>query len=644
MELVWLSSLLVLVCGLVTLGQRARVRLGRDLITAAPEPRDIAARTFLRPYRGPLTLAVVLTLLGTLLDLAAPWPLKIVVDHVVGDRPIDGWLAPLGALTTTGQAVVVALAGVLLVGASGLVGYLITVLVGGASERVGADLRGAVFARLQGRALVFHDRQRSGDLVSRLTSDVSRVQDAFVSWFETAIPDGLAVLGMFAVLAALDVQMALAALAVVPLLVIQTLWSRARMKRVQREVRDRYGSLASRATEVLRNVRAVQAFLRQDDEERRFRRESAEVTDAALVALDVGARYGPVADLVLAGGAGFILVLGVQNVAAGTMTVGTLFVVLAYVSSLYSPIRSLARLTSVFARGAASRERRGEIFADDGEIAEAPDAVATPRGAVPIALHHVTFGYDPTAPVLRGVCLEVAAGETVCIVGATGAGKSTLLALLLRLYDVDAGSIMVGGIDVRRVTIRSLRERLALVPQDPWILDGSIAENIRYACPDATDADVRAAGRTALVDEFAERFPDGYDTRVGECGARLSGGQRRRIALARALVRDAAVLLLDEPTSGLDARSEALIVDALCAVARQRTVVMVSHRLRLASIADRVLVIEAGHLVEQGSPATLLAGDGHFARLWAHQTLPRLESRTGIRRPEGRRSAGTKAP
>jgi ATP-binding cassette subfamily B protein len=608
---------------------------------APPRPADaLDGRAVLHPYRGPLGLATVLVMVGTLLDLAAPWPLKIEVDHVLGDHPPLAWLAPLGTLGVTGQAVVVALAGIGLVAASGLVGYLTATLVGGASERIGADLRAAVFAALQRRSLAFHDRHRTGDLVSRLTADVGRVQDGYVAWFETIIPDGLAVVGMIAVLAALDVQMALAALAVVPLLAIQALRSRTRMKRVERDVRDLHGALASRATELLRNVRAVQAFLRQDDEDRRFRRDSADVTRASLVALDVSARYGPLADLILAAGAGLILVLGIRQVAAGTMTVGTLFVVLAYVSSLYGPIRSLARLTSVFTRSAASRERLREAFDDDGRTAEAPDAVAIPHGPVPIALRAVTFGYDPASPVLRALHLEVRAGETVCIVGATGAGKSTLLALLLRLYDSDGGTITVGGIDVRRATLRSLRERLALVPQDPWILDGTIADNIRYACPDATDDAVHTAGRTALVDEFAERLPRGYDTQVGEGGTRLSGGQRRRIALARAIVRDAAVLLLDEPTSGLDARSEALVVDALRGAARRRTMVMVSHRLRLAAIADRVLVLDGGRLVEEGPPARLLAAQGHFARLWAHQALPRLGSRTG----SGLRNAGGERP
>jgi ABC-type multidrug transport system fused ATPase/permease subunit len=234
----------------------------------------------------------------------------------------------------------------------------------------------------------------------------------------------------------------------------------------------------------------------------------------------------------------------------------------------------------------------------------------------------VTFGYHSEVPVLRELSLEIAAGETLCIVGPTGAGKSTLLSLLLRLYDPVEGTVRMAGRDLREFTLRSLRGRVAVVPQDAWILDGTIADNIRFGHSLANDEEVRAAGRTALVHEFASRFPDGYDTVVGESGCRLSGGQRRRIALARALLRDARVLLLDEPTSGLDAESEATIMRSLRRVAAGRTVVIVSHRLGLAAVADRVVVMQEGRVVEDGPPRQLLGADGAFARLWAEQGLP----------------------
>jgi ATP-binding cassette subfamily B protein len=612
----------VLLAGLVGMGLWSRASLQRNLAGGASAPGRLEPRTFLRPYRAPLAVAAALTVVGTVLDLAAPWPLKVAVDHIIGAEPLTGWLAPLAAFSTAWQAAFAALAGVALIAASGVVGYLAAYLIGGAAERLGADLRSAAFGCLQRRSLLFHDRHRTGDLVSRLTSDVSRVQDAFVSWFETLLPELLALLGMLIVLFMLDVPMALAALAVTPILAVQMVWSRAHMKRAARDVRERHGRLASRATEVLRNVRAVQAFLRHDDEERRFRSESAAVTRSALTALDLEARYAPTSDLILSAGSGLVLFLGILRVSTGDMTLGTLFVILSYLSGLYHPLRALTRLTAVLARGSASRERLMEIFAENGRIPEDPGAIPAPQAACEIVLRNVSFAYRRATPVLRHVSFAVRAGETVCIVGSTGAGKSTLLALLLRLYDPDEGSITMHGIDIRRCGIRSLRERVALVPQDPWILDGTLADSIRYGRSDATDEELRAAARLALVDEFVGRLPHGYDTVVGESGARLSGGQRRRVALARALVRNAPLLLLDEPTSGLDAASETMVVDALRTVAQHRTVVMVTHRLRLASIAGRVLVLDGGRLVEDGDPAVLLAAGGHFARLWAHQGLP----------------------
>jgi ABC-type multidrug transport system fused ATPase/permease subunit len=563
-----------------------------------------------------------LVVVQTALGLAAPWPLKVAVDHAIGGQPLPDWLAPLGPFSPYTLAVLAAAAGVALVALGGGIRYAGTYLSGTAAERIGADLRSAVFEHLLRLSLRFHDRHRSGDLVSRILSDVPRVQDALVASFHSLIPDALSLVGMIAVLLAIDSGLALAALAVIPLLALQIWLSRARIRAAEREVRDRHGGLAAQATEVLRNVRAVQAFAREDEENRRFRTDIAAATRAAVTALAVQARYSPFADVILALGAGLILVLGVAQVLAGELTVGVLLVVLTYVSSLYDPIRSLTRLSSVLARAAASGERLQEILSAEEIVTDAPSAVPVPEGACSLSLHRVTFGYHSEVPVLRELSLEIAAGETLCIVGPTGAGKSTLLSLLLRLYDPVEGTVRMAGRDLREFTLRSLRSRVAVVPQDAWILDGTIADNIRFGHSLANDEEVRAAGRTALVHEFASRFPDGYDTVVGESGCRLSGGQRRRIALARALLRDARVLLLDEPTSGLDAESEATIMRSLRRVAAGRTVVIVSHRLGLAAVADRVVVMQEGRVVEDGPPRQLLGADGAFARLWAEQGLP----------------------
>ena len=564
-------------------------------------------------------MASGLILVETLLDLARPWPLKVAVDNAIGGQPLSGPLAVVDGLGPAGVAAVAAVAGIGLVGVGALVGYLITYLTAATAERVGADLRQAVFGRMLRLGLPFHDRHRSGDLVTRLTGDVSRVEDSMVAWFTVLVPEVLTLAGMVVVVLAVDLTLGLAALAVAPPLALVVALRRRRIRAVQRVSRDADAAVASEATEVLRNVRVVQAFTREREAAGSFSGRSRGAVRAALAAMDLEARWSPIADLLLAAGGGLVLWLGVTAVTSGRMTLGTLLVVLAYLSSLYGPIRSLARLARTLARGAASRERILEVL-DSGEVVpEAADPLPAGPPRHGLALRGVWFAYTEGNPVLRHLDLVVAAGERVCVVGPTGAGKSTLLALLQRFYDPDAGAIELDGVDLRRLGLGSLRNQLALVPQDPWMLDGTIADNIGFGRPDASQAELEAAATLTGLDEILRRLPDGWDTQIGEGGVRLSGGQRRRVALARAILRDASVLLLDEPTSGLDAASEQAVLDALDRTAEGRTVVSVSHRLGLAARADRVVVLDGGRVVEQGPPGELLAAGGAYARLWALQ-------------------------
>jgi ATP-binding cassette, subfamily B, bacterial len=603
---------------------------------AIPAPaRRQSLRRFLRPYRGSLSLASGLILVETLLDLARPWPLKLAVDNAIGGQPVGGPLGVLDQLGPAGLAAVAAGAGIGLVGIGALVGYLITYLTSATAERVGADLRESVFGRLLGLGLPFHDRHRSGDLVTRLTGDVARVEDSMVAWFTVLVPEVLTLAGMVVVVLAIDLTLGLAALAVVPPLALVVALRRRRIRVAQRASRDADAALASEATEVLRNVRVVQAFTREGEAGGQFSGRSRSAVRAALGAMDLEARWSPVADLLLAAGGGLVLLLGVTAVTSGRMTLGTLLVVLAYLSSLYGPIRALARLARTLARGAASRERILEVL-DSGEVV--PEAAEPLQAGPPrqgLALRGVWFAYAEGAPVLRHLDLEVAAGERVCVVGPTGAGKSTLLALLLRFYDPDAGVVELDGTDLRDLDLASLRRQLALVPQDPWMLDGTVADNVRFGRgsrgvwggrpPPPMDKEppqderLEAVAAQTGLDELIQRLPDGWETEMGEGGVRLSGGQRRRVALARAILRDASVLLLDEPTSGLDAASEQAVLDALDRAAEGRTVLSVSHRLSLAARADRVVVLDGGRVVEQGPPGELLAAGGAYARLWALQ-------------------------
>jgi ATP-binding cassette, subfamily B, bacterial len=547
-----------------------------------------------------------MSLTAAALELARPWPLKLAVDHAVGNRPLPKHLGFLAELSAAEFAAVAGFAVVCLVAVGGALTYFADSLVGSAAERIGADLRSALFARLQRLSLRFHDRRRTGDLVSRLTSDVSRVQDALVARFETLLPDALMLLGMVVVLMAVDVELGVVALAVIPPLCVVAAVSRRRIKSAQRTTRSLYGGLADHATEILRNVRVVQAFTREHEELDRFRSASDATARAAVDAVKVEARYTPTSDFVLAIGSGLVLWFGVVKAARGDITVGTLLVVLSYTSSLYQPIRSLARLSTVLAKGAVSRERLVEVLDADEVVAGPQDGLDAPEGPPLLQLRDVGFAYPGRGPVLRGVSLEAGPGETLCIVGASGAGKSTLLSLILRLYDPDGGAVALDGIDLRRFKLSSLRERIALVPQDAWIVDGTIRENIAFGLKGASDADVREAAQLAMLDEFVDRLPNGFETIVGEGGTQLSGGQRRRLALARAIVRGASLLVLDEPTSGLDELSERTVLDALKRVARGRTVVIVSHAQSLASFADRVVLIEDGRIAEASSADDVL--------------------------------------
>jgi ATP-binding cassette subfamily B protein len=585
-------------------------------------------RRFRRPYRGALVTAIAVTLGETIVSLARPWPLKLVVDNAVGHQPLPKWLGSLSRLAPNALAGVAAAIIVGLVALGALLGYLSTFLSGAAAERIGADTRAALHERLLVLPMRFHDQNRSGELVSRLVGDVERVQDATVASLTTLVPGVLTLIGVFVIMLFIDPLLSAASLAAMPVLVVVLMARRRGVRTAQRKARDEEGRLAAMATDVVRNVRAVQAFGNETNAQARFERQNVATAGASIFAMDLEARYSPLADIVLAFGTAFVLWFGVTRVTSGKITLGLLLVFLSYISSLYSPIRALARLARTMTKAHASRERIGQILHVAELVPEDREPLTARPPAREVTLRHVSFSYRSDAPVLVDLNLLIPAGQTVCLVGPSGVGKSTLLALLLRFYDPNSGAVEIDGVDLRRFSLASLRRQMALVPQDAWIVDGTIRENIAFGQASATNADVEHAARVAIVEEFVKRLPLGYETVVGESGALLSGGQRRRIALARAVLRDSPLLLLDEPTSGLDAVSESTVVDAIANATTGRTVIMASHRLGVAAIADRVVVFERGRIVEDGSPESLLSSDSQFARLWDLQRTVTIGSRT----------------
>lgn len=562
--------------------------------SATSRPGSAGLRTVLpyaRPQAGRLAASAGASVAQVACSLLRPWPLALAVDSALGDR------RPAGVLAGAGPVLLLAVAGlatVVLSVCEGLLDLAANVTAEGAAERIGGALRAAVFGHAVGLSLRWHDRMRSGETVNRLTTDVGRVLDALVATCVTLLPDVLLLAGTLAVLASVDPALALLGIAVLPVLAWLTAGQRRRVRAAERSAREAAGRLAGTATELLRNVRAVQAFGRADRARDLFTRANEGTVRAELRSVGTEARWSPVPSVVLAVGTGAVLVAGGLQVRAGVLTTGQLLVALAYLRDLQPPVRGLVRLSAVRAKAAASVLRLQEVLGCTEAVPVPPVPRPVPAGQRPLRLEDVDFGYEPGRPVLRGFSLHVAAGETVCLFGPSGAGKSTVLQLLLRLYDPDRGRVLLDGVDLRDLDPAALRRSLAFVPQDPWLLDGTLADNIAFGFPGASRAEVLAAGRSALVEEFALDLPLGYDTPLGESGVLLSGGQRRRVAIARGVVSPAPVVLLDEPTASLDDSAARGVIAAIRSIAVGRTVVVVTHDPRLAAIADRVVPMRPG--------------------------------------------------
>lgn len=540
-----------------------------------------SARGELRPFG----MTAALGILGAVVDLARPWPLALAVDYAIAGRQLYG-MSPGVLLIVAGVVVV------LLTVVSGLVDMAAVVLAERAAERVGARLRQDLFDRSISLSLRWHDRIRSGELVSRVTADVGRLLDALVAVASTTLPDAILLVLVLGVLVVFNPLLALVALTVVPVLVAFAVRQRRLVRAAQDDARAESGRLTGATVDLVRNVRAIQAFGGGSRSGSQFRERNRAVLDTSVTALTIEARWTPVADIVLAVGSGLVLVIGGREVLGGRLSTGELLVVMTYLSALYSPVRGLSRLSGVLAKASASAVRVREVLDCDERISDRPAASHSTHISGEVCFAGVRFGYQPELPVLSDFDLRLHAGETVCLFGPSGAGKSTLLHLLLRLYDVDAGAILLDGVDVRDIALATLRRQIAFVPQDPWLFDATIAENIAFGAQHPTRQAILDAGRMALLDEFVHDLPDGYDTMVGEGAVRLSGGQRRRIALARAAISQAPLVLLDEPTTSLDPESSAAVISAIRRSTAGRTVLLVTHDHDLADIADRVVVID----------------------------------------------------
>ena len=571
----------------------------------------------LKPFRLPLFAATIAMLLDSALTVLRPWPLKIVIDRVLSHHPtrvpfIGHWV---NAMHASPMAILyAACAATLLIAiGTGALTYGYTRLLGSVGQRFVFVLRRDLFAHMQRLSLRFHDRQRTGDLITRLTSDVQAIRDLVSGGSILFFTNASLLAGMLAMMFWLNWQFALAALSVAPLLFWSVFRYTSRVKAAARVARTSEGLLASVAQETLSSIRIVQGLAQEEQQSERFETQNTTSLNAYLEGVRYQAAVAPLVDVFAAAGLAIVMWFGATRVLAGQLTTGDVVVFFAYVTNLYAPIKALSRLWYSLSRATIGIERIGEVMELAYDVTDRPDARPAERMIGQIEFRDVTFAYDQSREVLSHICLNIAAGERLAIVGATGAGKSTLASLIPRLYDPTGGAVLIDGHDLRAFRVQSLRDQVSMVLQDALLFSGSIRDNIAFGKPEATIEEIVAAARTANADEFIDRLPLGYETAVSERGTTLSGGQKQRIAIARAILRNAPILILDEPTTGLDAVSERLVVEALERAAEGRTTITIGHRLTTLRFADRIIVLDGGKIVEEGTHLELVRRRGRYA-------------------------------
>ena len=576
-----------------------------------------------RPYRGWLIIILLAMLVETAMSLAGPWPLKVILDNAVGSHPAPEWLSWLVGPVLLGNkmalAVVAALAAVGIAALGAGASYLDNYYTESVGQWVAHDLRLRVYKHLDRLSLAYYDTHQTGTLLSTITNDVGTIQTFASSATLGILVDLLTIVGMLALMFWMNWDFTLIAVAVTPLLLLFVAHFKKAVQTATHEVRRRQSDIMATVQQGLESMRVVTAFGSQELEEARLGDVSRATVDAALKARRVKSLLSPVVSVTVALCTGFVLWRGAGLALAGTMTVGELTVFLAYLNKFFKPVQDLAKMTNTIAQTAVGVDRVRTILDTDVKIPERPNAKTPKALRGEIVFDHVAFAYNPDAPVLRDVHFAIQPGQFVGIVGGTGGGKSTVVSLIPRFYDPTAGRILVDGVDIRDYTVRGVRDHIAFVLQDTALFRGTVRDNIAYGRPTATHEEIVAAAKLANADEFIARMPHGYDTPVGERGATLSGGQRQRIGIARALIRNAPILILDEPTAALDTESERLVIEALERLMKGRTVITIAHRLSTIRDAHNIIVLKEGVVAEQGTHEQLVAFGGVYAELYRIQ-------------------------
>ncbi|MBV8865024.1 MAG: ABC transporter ATP-binding protein [Acidobacteriaceae bacterium] len=581
------------------------------------------ARDLIRPYRATLVIVLLAMLVETAMSLATPWPLKIILDSVIGSHKLPPWLHwSLGPLLESGHklhvAALASLAFVLIAVLGAVASYVDNYYTESVGQWVAHDLRMRTYHHLQRLSLGYFNTHQIATLLSTMTADIQTIQGFAGSSTLGILVDLLTIVCMLGLMFWLNWDFTLIAVAVTPFLLLFVSRFKKAVKKATHEVRREQSEIVAVVQQGLESMQVVQAFGREETEQQLLKEVSNATVSAALKARRVKSLLSPVVTVTVAACTAIVLWRGAALILSGAMTIGALTVYLAYLNKFFKPVKDLATMTNAIAQATVGAERVRSILETDSMIAERPDGLEPAALTGEIEFEHVAFGYDSTAPVLQDVSFKIKPGQFVGIVGPTGSGKSTVVSLIPRFYDAHAGAIRIDGKDIRDFKLKPLRDQIGYVLQDTVLFRGTILENIAFGRPDASREEIIEAAKLADADEFISRMPKGYETMVGERGATLSGGQRQRIGIARVMVRNSPILLLDEPTAALDSESEKLVIGALERLMKGRTVITIAHRLSTIRDADQIIVVSGGVVAENGSHDDLLALDGIYAEL--HRT------------------------
>lgn len=561
---------------------------------------------YLRPYWRILGVTTLLVFVNTGIGLLPPLFQRAIIDDVIGERRTDLLLPLVGGLL-----VVYALAGLTEFGDN-----FLRHTVG---ERILYDLRVRLYDHLQRLSLSFFERTSTGELMSRVSNDVNALEQFITHGTILTAVAFVRLFGATIVLLALEWRLALISLLPIPLIAIGLRIFNRRARPIYRKVRDRLGDINARLQDDLAGIRVIQAFGQEDSELERFRSISATYLGERVASIRMWSSFFPALGFLSNVGAVLVLGAGAWMVVQGQLTLGTLVAFISYIVSFYEPIRRLTDIDNILQQAAAAGDRIFELLDETPDVVDAPDSVVLEQIEGTVQFEHVSFHYGDGEEVLHDVGFSVQPGESVALVGPSGAGKTSIANLLCRFYDPTEGRVLVDGHDLREVQLRSLRDHVAVVLQDTFLFNGTVRRNLMYGKPDATDDELVAAAKAAFAHDFIMEMPEGYDTEIGERGVKMSGGQRQRLALARAILADPRILILDEATSSVDAEAEYLIQQALEEVLKGRTALIIAHRLSTIRNADKIIALEGGRIREVGSHQELLAANGLYRQLYQRQ-------------------------